>query len=175
MRLPRHRERALVTYDHGPRASAHERRCASAQRAAARRIHVARHHASNALPQSSGLTLRLVPARKAHYANALVLVSAGALAASVTSSPTRDDLVFALGAWLLFVASTTVCGSVMLALLFGTRWLLRRRMARDSGIAIATIDRRRSCLPSQLRMGRRRTQGLRTHPGRASAADAYLA
>lgn len=87
----------------------------------------------------AGLRCGLVPAGKAHYAIALVLVSAGALAASVTSAPTRDDLVFAVGAWLLFVAFTTVCGSLMLGLLFGARRLLRRRMPRDSGIAIATM------------------------------------
>jgi hypothetical protein len=81
----------------------------------------------------------LVPARKALYAIALVLVSAAALAVSVTSSPTRDDLIFGLGAWLLFVAFTTVCGSVMLGLTFGVRLLLRRPMVRDSGIAIAPM------------------------------------
>ncbi len=80
-----------------------------------------------------------MPTRKAHYAVALVLVSAAALAVSAASTPTRGDLVFGLGAWLLFVAFTTVCGSVTLGLTFGARRLLRRRMVRDSGSAIATM------------------------------------
>jgi hypothetical protein len=81
----------------------------------------------------------VVPARKALYGVALVLLSAAALAVSTTSSPTNNDLVFGLGAWLLFLASTTVWGTVMLGLVFGVRRLFGRRMAGDSGAAIATV------------------------------------
>jgi len=86
-----------------------------------------------------GLPCAAVPTRKVLSAISLVVVSAAALAVFATSSPTRGDLIFGLGAWLVFVAFTTLCGSVMLGLLFGVRQLLKRRMARDSAMAIATM------------------------------------
>ena len=133
-------QRALVSYENELRAPA-DRRGGAREQTRSCTTHTRRSFtkAATRCLNHAGLRCGLVPARKAHYAIALVLVSAAALAVSATSSPTRGDLVFGMGAWLLFVAFTTACGSVVLGLTVGVRRLLRRRIVRDSGIAIATM------------------------------------